>query len=178
MPNVGGKKFPYTDEGKAAAKEEAAKSGKKMTMGYQEGGKVKKKKKRVTSKDKIVPPYKAANKKNLEMDLRERIENKEKREAKGDKFAKDELKLNRTVPRKLAQERAATNNTSAPKPPTPPQAAMGAGAGLMAPQGAPKKPMGMKAGGKVKKKAKSYGHGGKVRGAGIAKKGVKKCKMR
>jgi len=37
---------------------------------------------------------------------------------------------------------------------------------------------GMKAGGKVKKKAKSYGHGGKVRGAGIAKKGVKKCKMR
>jgi hypothetical protein len=44
----------------------------------------------------------------------------------------------------------------------------------------PKKPPmpGMKAGGKVKKKAKSYGHGGKVRGAGIAKKGVKKCKMR
>ena len=40
MPNVGGKKFPYTDEGKAAAKEEAAKSGKKMTMGYKAGGKL------------------------------------------------------------------------------------------------------------------------------------------
>ena len=179
MPNVGGKKFPYTDEGKAAAKEEAAKSGKKMTMGYKKGGDVKKKK-RVTSKDKIVPPYKAANKKNIEMDLRERIENKEKREAKGDKFAKDELKFNRTVPRKLAQERAATNNTSAPKPPTPPQAAMGAGAaagGMAGGMGAKKPPMpGMKAGGKVKKsKSKS---GGKVRGAGIAKKGVRKCKMR
>lgn len=38
----------------------------------------------------------------------------------------------------------------------------------------------MKAGGKVKKKAKSksYGHGGKVRGCGIAKKGVRPAKMR
>ena len=96
----------------------------------------------------------------------------------------------------------AKNNTMPPKP----QAAMGAAPGApgapmkagmqgrapagmqgRAPAGGmgmgmpPKPPMpGMKAGGKVKKKAKSksYGHGGKVRGAGIAKKGVKKCKMR
>ena len=32
MPNVGGKKFPYTKAGKAAAKKAATKSGKKMTM--------------------------------------------------------------------------------------------------------------------------------------------------
>jgi hypothetical protein len=46
----------------------------------------------------------------------------------------------------------------------------------------PRKPMGMpgmKSGGKVKKsKTKGYAKGGKVRGAGIAKKGVKPCKMR
>ena len=88
------------------------------------------------------------------------------------------------------------NNTSAPKPPTPPQAAMGAAApapmGGMGGMAAPKPPMGMgmppkkppmpgmKAGGKVKKKAKSksYGKGGKVRGCGIAKKGVRPAKMR
>lgn len=32
MPNVGGKKYPYTKAGMAAAKKAAAKSGKKMTM--------------------------------------------------------------------------------------------------------------------------------------------------
>jgi len=32
MPNVGGKKFPYTPAGKAAAKKEAAKSGKPVKM--------------------------------------------------------------------------------------------------------------------------------------------------
>lgn len=38
---------------------------------------------------------------------------------------------------------------------------------------------GLKSGGKVKKsKTKGYAKGGKVRGAGIAKKGVKPCKMR
>ncbi len=84
------------------------------------------------------------------------------------------------------------NNTSAPKPPTPPQAAMGGMGGAPKPPmggmagGAPKPPMGMgmppkkppmpgmKKGGKVKK----YNKGGKVRGAGIAKQGVRKCKMR
>ena len=75
--------------------------------------------------------------------------------------------------------KAAMNNTSAPKPQTPPQAAMGA-APAPAPAGGmgmpPKKPPmpGMKKGGKVKK----YNKGGKVRGAGIAKQGVRKCKMR
>ena len=104
------------------------------------------------------------------------------------------------VPGKL--QSSPMNNTSAPKPPTAAQAAtptppMG---GMMPPPApgkppAPRPPMGgapggmgammkpgmpgMKKGGKVKKaKSKSYGHGGKVRGAGIAKKGVKKCKMR
>lgn len=85
----------------------------------------------------------------------------------------------------------AKNNTMPPKPQAPAAppaggmgAAMGAGAAMGGAAGGmgmpPKKPPmpGMKAGGKVKKKAKSYGHGGKVRGAGIAKKGVKKCKMR
>ena len=32
MPMVGGKKYPYTKAGKAAAKKAAEKSGKKMTM--------------------------------------------------------------------------------------------------------------------------------------------------
>jgi len=34
MPKVGKKKFPYTAKGKAAAKAEAKKTGKKMTKGY------------------------------------------------------------------------------------------------------------------------------------------------
>jgi hypothetical protein len=83
----------------------------------------------------------------------------------------------------------AKNNTMPPKPQAPaaPAGAPPAGGMGAPPAGGmgmpPKKPMGMpgmKAGGKVKKKAKSksYGHGGKVRGAGIAKKGVRKCKMR
>ena len=33
MPKVGKKKFPYTKKGMAAAKKEAAKSGKKMKYG-------------------------------------------------------------------------------------------------------------------------------------------------
>lgn len=41
MPQVGNKKFAYTDAGKAAAKKEAEKTGKKMTSAYKEGGKVK-----------------------------------------------------------------------------------------------------------------------------------------
>ena len=80
----------------------------------------------------------------------------------------------------------------APKPPMggmggapkPPMGGMGGAPGgmgaMMKPgMGAPKPPMpGMKKGGKVKKKAKTYKSGGKVRGAGIAKQGVRKCKMR
>ena len=68
--------------------------------------------------------------------------------------------------------------------PKPPMGGMGGAPGgmgaMMKPgMGAPKPPMpGMKKGGKVKKKAKTYKSGGNVRGAGIAKQGVKKCKMR
>ena len=144
MPNVGGKKFPYTKQGMKDAEEA------KDKMGYKEGGDVRKNK-RVTSKDKLSA-----------------------------KKAKDEIKKMLTM-----------NNTSEAKDKTPAQAATpmpttggapkspmmaGAGAGAGAGGMGAKMPM-MKKGGKVKK-AKSYGHGGKVRGAGIAKKGVKKCKMR
>jgi len=34
MPMVGGKKYPYTKKGKAAAKKAAKKSGKKVRKGY------------------------------------------------------------------------------------------------------------------------------------------------
>lgn len=149
MPNVDGKEFPYTKKGKADAKKEAMKSGKKMTKG-----------------------------------------DKKPKKDMAKKLAGGVGSMAATA---MAPKKGAMNNTSAPKPPTPPQAAMGAGP---SPSPAPKPPMGapagggmgmppkkppmpmMKEGGKVKKKAKSYGHGGKVRGAGIAKKGVRKCKMR
>lgn len=40
MPNVGGKKFPYTKKGKAAAKAHAKKTGKPMKKaGYGKGKK-------------------------------------------------------------------------------------------------------------------------------------------
>jgi len=39
MPNVNGKKFPYTAKGMAAAKKEAKKSGKKMTNSKKYGKK-------------------------------------------------------------------------------------------------------------------------------------------
>ena len=156
MPNVDGKEFPYTKKGKADAKKAMKKKkGKKpMKMTADDGGS-------------ISGPISPSRKKVL-----------------------DKMKATNSMPT------PSMNNTSAPKPPTPPQAAMGAAApapmGGMGGMAAPKPPMGMgmppkkppmpgmKAGGKVKKKAKSksYGHGGKVRGAGIAKKGVKKCKMR
>ena len=58
-------------------------------------------------------------------------------------------------------------------PPMPPKPPMGGGMG-MPPKPQPRPMPGMKSGGKVKK----YNKGGKVRGAGIAKKGVRKCKMR
>jgi hypothetical protein len=147
--------------------------GTKM-MGYQKGGDVKKKKK--------------AKKKPMKMMADDGGSMTGKMDPKRKKVL-DAIKANNSKP--TPSMKGAMNNTSAPKPPTPPQAAMGAAA--PAPMGgmaAPKPPMGMgmppkkppmpgmKSGGKVKKKAKSYGHGGKVRGAGIAKKGVKKCKMR
>ena len=145
----------------------------KKTMGYKKGGDVKKKKVKEAKKKAPVS----------------RVPGKTKT-PKGKSLK--ELGMTPSpapkIPGKL-QSRP-MNNTSAPKPPTPPQAAMGAAPAPMGGMAAPKPPMGMgmppkkppmpgmKSGGKVKKKAKSYGHGGKVRGAGIAKKGVKKCKMR
>ena len=138
--------------------------GKKM-MGYQKGGGVPEAEPTKAGKGKINPK----RKKFLE-----------EMEA-GNKKVGDDIKARD----KKAKAKAAMNNTSDPKAKTPAQAAMGI-FGAKQPPGAPggmgaaPKPNmpGMKAGGKVKKKAKSYGHGGKVRGAGIAKKGVKKCKMR
>jgi hypothetical protein len=147
--------------------------GTKM-MGYQKGGDVKKKKK--------------AKKKPMKMMADDGGSMTGKMNPKRKKVL-DAIKANNSKPTPSMMP-TAKNNTMPPKPqapaqaPTPPQAAMGAGAAMGAAAGGmgmpPKKPPmpGMKAGGKVKKKAKSYGHGGKVRGAGIAKKGVKKCKMR
>lgn len=132
-------------------------------MGYQKGGDVKKKKK--------------AKKKPMKMMADDGGSMTGKMDPKRKKVL-DAIKANNSKP--TPSMKGAMNNTSAPKPPTPPQAAMGAAPAMGAAAGGmgmpPKKPPmpGMKKGGKVKK----YEHGGKVRGAGIAKKGVKKCKMR
>ena len=40
MPRVGKKYFPYTEEGKKAAKKESKKTGKRMKTSYTTGGKV------------------------------------------------------------------------------------------------------------------------------------------
>jgi hypothetical protein len=55
------------------------------------------------------------------------------------------------------------------------------GGGMPPPPGGGMPPTGMKKGGRVKKKPamrKAYKEGGAVRGAGKAKQGVRKCKMR
>lgn len=155
--------------------------GKKM-MGYQEGGNVGKP--RMTQKQKDSAQKNKLKKKLGKTPTTEGVSLKE-------------LGMSPSpapkVPGKL-QSRP-MNNTSAPKPPTPadamsaakpPMGGMPPMGGAPAPAGGmgmpPKKPPmpGMKAGGKVKKKAKSksYGKGGKVRGCGIAKKGVRPAKMR
>ena len=146
--------------------------GTKM-MGYKEGGDVKKKGRQ---KDRKKDPKGRSNKPMKMMaDDGGSITGKMNPNRKK---VLEQMEANNSKPTP-SMAKAAMNNTSAPKPPTPPQAAMGA-APAPAPAGGmgmpPKKPPmpGMKKGGKVKK----YGHGGKVRGAGIAKKGVKKCKMR
>jgi hypothetical protein len=183
MPNVGGKKFPYTKQGMKDAEEA------KDKMGYKEGGAMK-------GRDKD------GNKVSYSFNEAERKKDAKKKKAKkkpmkmmaddggsitgkmnpNRKKVLEKMEANNSKP--TPSMKGAMNNTSAPKPPTPPQAAMGAAPAMGAAAGGmgmpPKKPPmpGMKAGGKVKKKAKSYGHGGKVRGAGIAKKGVRKCKMR
>lgn len=134
--------------------------GKKM-MGYQSGGEVPEAEPTKAGKGKINPKRKKFLK---EMEA-------------GNKKVGADIKARD----KKAKAKAAMNNTSDPKAKTPAQAAMGI-FGAQQPPGAPggmgaaPKPNmpGMKKGGKVKK----YNKGGKVRGAGIAKKGVKKCKMR
>ena len=162
--------------------------GTKM-MGYKKGGSLD-----MVEKDgKKVPFYAADGKGKM---------------AEGGKVKKKKVKKKKmNVPGKLGsktvQERAAKapmptapNNTSAPlpKPQAPaapaggaPKPPMGGGmppmGGAPAPAGGmgmpPKPPMpGMKAGGKVKKKSSTYKKGGKVRGCGIAKKGVRPAKMR
>ena len=173
MPNVDGKEFPYTKKGKADAKKamkkkKGKKSGKEMKFSADDGGS-------------ISGPMNPKRKKVL-----------------------DEIKANNSKPTPSMRNTTPGSPLDAPKPapkpmggampkmpPTPAPRAMGAGAGAAmgaAAAGAmgggmgmpPKKPPmpGMKAGGKVKKKAKTYKSGGKVRGAGIAKQGVRKCKMR
>lgn len=155
--------------------------GTKM-MGYKKGGSLE-----MVEKDgKKVPFYAADGKGKM---------------AEGGKVKKKKVKKKKmNVPGKLGsknvQERAAEamsrmNNTSDAAAKTPAQASTpmpgGMGGAPRPPQPLqgmpPKKPMGMpgmKAGGKVKKKvkSKSYGKGGKVRGCGIAKKGVRPAKMR
>lgn len=152
MPNVDGTEFPYTKKGKADAK----KARKQKDRKKDPKGRSKKSMKMMTDDGgSITGPMNPNRKKVLE-----------------------QIEANNSKPTP-SFAKGAMNNTSAPKPPTPPQAAMGAapapaGGGMgMPPKKKPPMP-GMKKGGKVKK----YGHGGKVRGAGIAKKGVKKCKMR
>ena len=91
----------------------------------------------------------------------------------------DAIEANNSKP--TPSMKTAPNNTMPPKPQAPaapagapPAGGMGGADGGMGMP--PKKPPmpGMKKGGKVKK----YNKGGKVRGAGIAKQGVRKCKMR
>ena len=151
--------------------------GKKM-MGYKKGGSLE-----MVEKDgKKVPFYAADGKGKM---------------AEGGEVKKEKTKRKKpNVPGKLqsksVQEKAAEaklrkNNTSDAKPKTPVETAMqtspaaGGGMGAMMKNMMGAKPgvmPKMKAGGKVKKKANSYGKGGKIRGCGIAKKGVRKAKMR
>jgi len=165
MPNVGGKKFPYTKQGMKDAEEA------KNKMGYKEGGKVKKKKK---------DDKKKLNKKMMTDgggSITGKMDSNRKK-------VLDEIKANNSKPTPSMQ--TAPNNTMPPKPQAPAAPAAPAGAAMGGAAGGmgmpPKKPPmpGMKKGGKVKKGGSCGGYkkGGKVRGAGSARQGVKKCKMR
>ena len=162
MPNVGGKKFAYTPEGKEKAQMEAAKMGKKMTMGYKEGGDVKKKPMKFSTDDGgSITGEMDPNRKQFLKQMNADNEKSKNATAKRLKDAKESDKKSTARSTLTAEEIQARKDAKMD------ENMKGAAARF-----------GMKAGGKVKKKAKSYGHGGKVRGAGIAKKGVKKCKMR
>ena len=166
MPNVGGKKFPYTKQGMKDAEEA------KDKMGYQEGGKVKKKKK----SDK----KKTDRKKELKFSADDRGSITGKMDPNR-KEVLDKIEANNSKP--TPSMPTAKNNTMPPKPQAAPAKPAGMSAAPIPGTGGmlgqkqgmpPKQPPMMKKGGKVKK----YNKGGKVRGAGIAKKGVRKCKMR
>jgi hypothetical protein len=166
--------------------------GKKM-MGYKEGGAMKGKDKdgnKVSysfneAERKKDAKKKKAKKKPMKMMADDGGSMTGKMDPKRKKVL-DAIKANNSKP--TPSMKTAPNNTMPPKPQAPaaPAGAPPAGApptppmgGGMPPMGMgmpPKKPPmpGMKKGGKVKK----YNKGGKVRGAGIAKQGVKKCKMR
>ena len=157
-----------------------SKGGKMKTKGYAKGGALK-----MVEKDGKKVPFYAADGKGKMAKGGEVPEAEPTKAGKGKinpkrkKFLEEmeagNKKVGADIKARDKKAKAAMNNTSDPKPKTPAQAAMGA-----APAGGmgmpPKKPMGMKKGGKVK--TKGYAKGGKVRGAGIAKKGVRPCKMR
>ena len=141
--------------------------GTKM-MGYQKGGDVKKKDK----KKKVKAPGKT-------------------RTAKGKSLEELGMKASGPSknPAKASMPTAANNTMPVPKPqaappsaPKPPMGGMGGAMGGMGGGMPPKKPPMpmMNKGGKVKKGGSCGGYkkGGKVRGAGIAKQGVRACKMR
>lgn len=124
------------------------------------------------------------------------------KEKKAKKRAADNKKLDAKAKKMMGPSKK--NNTTPAPMPKPPMAGAGGAGGAMggmggmggAPKppmgGAPKPPMGggmppkkppmpmMNKGGKVKKGGSCGGYkkGGKVRGAGIAKQGVRACKMR
>lgn len=153
MPMVGKKKFPYTKKGKEDAKKEAKKKGKKVVKKYNVGGMASEDlNMRADDGGSIKGPMDPNRAKVLE-------KMKESNKAGGDaikdrakkaKDAKDKSMGLKDLVSKAANKTPA-NNTMTPKPMVK-----------------------AKAGGKIK----GYAKGGKVRGAGIAKKGVKKCKMR
>ena len=164
--------------------------GTKM-MGYQKGGDVKKKDK----KKKVKAPGKTRTAKGKSL---EELGMKASGPSKNPAKASMPTAKNNTMP--PVPKPQAPAGAMGGMPPKPPMGGMGGAMGG-APKppmggmgGAPKPPMGgapggmgmppkppmpmMKKGGKVKKKAKTYKSGGNVRGAGIAKQGVKECKMR
>jgi hypothetical protein len=159
MPQVGKKKFPYTKKGKKDAKKEANKKGKKVVKKYNVGGMASEDlNMRADDGGSIKGPMDPNRAKVLEKMKESNKAGGEaiKDRAKKAKDAKDKSMGLKDLISKAANKTPA-NNTMTPN------------------NTMTQKPMvKAKAGGKIK----GYAKGGKVRGAGIAKKGVKKCKMR
>ena len=140
-----------------------------------EGGKVKKKKKSKEAKKKApvsrVPgKTKTASGKSLE-ELGMKASGPSKNPAK----APMPTAKNNTMP--VPKPQAAMGGAQGGMGGMPPKPPMGGAPGGMGAMMKPNMPK-MKAGGKVKKKSGTYKKGGKVRGCGIAKKGVRPAKMR